>query len=536
MTLHMSHIRHARLLSARRTPRRPPVMACLTLLAAMVGNGCRPSPPEQPQTLPQSQVAIPSEQQPTLPQGPTSAWESPTHGPSLQLKYLPSGLPCILVWRAAEFAAMEGSSLMLRAMGQDFQRLLDRWKTDTGVPIEMVDQMVVGLVPDDLKHPRSVIVARLREPWVHPEWWKAETPQTSGSQTYRSHQGWCYFEPPDEQGKVLVLAHRQEIMEVLESSGGPPLLIPPMQKLLRSADATRLFNVLCVPNFLYADGRDLFEPDRGLLRDQMHWCLGDDMQALAFSMHWDAYWHVELLLVPRLGRTPGDVAQTLRQKLKQIPDRVEGYLSRIPMLPYWQRLAIRYPSMVRFVCDFARIQAHAKQVQANVVLPRDATHNLFLATDLAVRASSFGPPVDAPTSTAPAVANLEQLLERPVSFGFGQLSLENALQELQAHVVQRSGPFSFPFEIVVVGEDLRTEGITRNQQIREFRAERRSLQEVLTELMMRANPVTSVTAPDQPDQKLVWYLEKPRGQVRISVRSVCEERGIVLPADFLPGN
>ena len=62
------------------------------------------------------------------------------------------------------------------------------------------------------------------------------------------------------------------------------------------------------------------------------------------------------------------------------------------------------------------------------------------------------------------------------------------------------------FAIRILGEDLKLDGITRNQSIRDFKQENQTVADILTALVLKANPVTTVKEPSEKDQKLVWAL------------------------------
>ena len=63
-----------------------------------------------------------------------------------------------------------------------------------------------------------------------------------------------------------------------------------------------------------------------------------------------------------------------------------------------------------------------------------------------------------------------------------------------------------PISIKIIGDDLKLEGITRNQAIRDFTATNKPLSEVLTGLVMKANPDPTVKDPSEENQKLIWVL------------------------------
>ena len=91
-----------------------------------------------------------------------------------------------------------------------------------------------------------------------------------------------------------------------------------------------------------------------------------------------------------------------------------------------------------------------------------------------------------------------------------------------------------PFAIEIVGADLELDGITRNQQIRDFDSQNKSVEEVLTALTLKANPTQNVAA-DDPEQKLVWVPLSESRKVVITTRSAAKTKGQALPAAFGDG-
>jgi hypothetical protein len=130
------------------------------------------------------------------------------------------------------------------------------------------------------------------------------------------------------------------------------------------------------------------------------------------------------------------------------------------------------------------------------------------------------------------------MLQYRMTLDIPQQSLELAMQELvqQAHDAsqQMQG-----FRIQVIGEDLREAGVTRNQQIRDFRREQQTIAELLAGLVMQANPVPTVKHPSHLDQKLVWVATPDPAApeqriVLVTTRQAAERRGWPLPAVFQP--
>jgi hypothetical protein len=85
---------------------------------------------------------------------------------------------------------------------------------------------------------------------------------------------------------------------------------------------------------------------------------------------------------------------------------------------------------------------------------------------------------------------------------------------------------------------LKIDGITRNQSIRDFKQENQTVADILTALVRKANPVTTVKDASEPDQKLVWVIgpdpESPGRQViLITTRAAAAAKKHQLPPPFV---
>jgi hypothetical protein len=81
-------------------------------------------------------------------------------------------------------------------------------------------------------------------------------------------------------------------------------------------------------------------------------------------------------------------------------------------------------------------------------------------------------------------------------------------------------------------------GITQNQQIRAFKQTGIPLRTILTDLVRRANPVTTVQSPTELDQKVVWVVlddaENPiKKKIELTTRFWAEENKVALPSEFI---
>ena len=96
----------------------------------------------------------------------------------------------------------------------------------------------------------------------------------------------------------------------------------------------------------------------------------------------------------------------------------------------------------------------------------------------------------------------------------------------------------FEFAIKLLGDDLKLDGITRNQSVRDFKQENQTVADILTALVRKANPVTTVKDPSETDQKLIWVIgpdpDSPGKQVvLITTRNAATVKKYTLPPPFV---
>jgi hypothetical protein len=186
-----------------------------------------------------------------------------------------------------------------------------------------------------------------------------------------------------------------------------------------------------------------------------------------------------------------------------------------------------------------RIAVEQDQVIVNSVLPGSAGHNLVLGGELLVSTT--------PGAAAPAVVavqapagpkSIEEALQTRSTYSFDSQSLEFAMRDLAEEVQGNLKGAPFEFAIKILGDDLKIDGITRNQSIRDFKQENQPVADILTALVRKANPVTTVKNPSEPDQKLVWVVgpdpDSPgREIILITTRAAAAAKKYKLPAPFV---
>lgn len=128
---------------------------------------------------------------------------------------------------------------------------------------------------------------------------------------------------------------------------------------------------------------------------------------------------------------------------------------------------------------------------------------------------------------------LEMILASKASLVFQRASFGEALERLQTQVRIRAETF----HIKVIDKDLKLEGITRNQSLRDFQQEDKTAAEILTALVIAANPDRAVTEASDPRLQLIWIVGSDpdsleREVVLITTRNSAKMRGDKLPEIF----
>jgi hypothetical protein len=282
----------------------------------------------------------------------------------------------------------------------------------------------------------------------------------------------------------------------------------------------------------------LFTGPRAAALEPVEWLLGDGLKAVLASMHLGDHAYFELRMESDIQTDRYQLAAKLRERMAQIPDAIELHFAQLNPPPYWRLVANRYPNMIRYLHENTRVGVEGHHAAVNSVLPAMAAHNLVFGGEMMLAsAAGLGPAVN----TAPAVSNvpgsIQDVLKSRISIAFAQDSLEFALQNVANEVKSTFPALPFEFKIKILGPDLEKDGITRNQQIREFEQKDTTVAEVLTAMVRKANPITTVKDPSETDQKLVWVVGPDpeavaNSIVLVTTRTGAEQKKLSLPDPF----
>ncbi|MEC9004471.1 MAG: hypothetical protein VX644_13930, partial [Planctomycetota bacterium] len=148
-----------------------------------------------------------------------------------------------------------------------------------------------------------------------------------------------------------------------------------------------------------------------------------------------------------------------------------------------------------------------------------------------------GPVAATPTDTGPKT--IDELLQQKFTVDIPQQDLEFAIKDIVDDVRGTFPALPFEFNIKVIGPELKLEGITRNQAVRDFAAKDKPLADILTGIASKANPDPSVKDPSEAAQKLIWVVADDPDKagnriILVTTRKDAEEEKYVLPKPFQP--
>ncbi|MBW8884657.1 MAG: hypothetical protein JF612_07740, partial [Planctomycetia bacterium] len=419
-----------------------------------------------------------------------------------------------------------------------------KFEAASGCKLEEIEQLTITLHNNDGKFPRTSFVVKMNEPasaeQLLVKWGNPAATKEAGA-TYYTGGEWAYYIPESpEDERTFAMGEARDIKDVAAIAGAPPAVFREIERLRRMTDDQRHVTLLFYPQFLFNDdGAPLFAAERAKVRQPLAWLLGDHVQAASASGYFGDESYFELRMRASLDKEPHVLAMELKDRLDKIPLQLEDYFVTLNPPPYWKKLAFRYPAMIRELHNQMRTGVDNETAMVNSVLPAAAAHNLVLGGELLISTT----PGQAVASAAPATSSsgpktIADALQIKTSYSFDQQSLEFAMRDLADDVKSNLKGAPLEFAIKIIGDDLKLDGITRNQSIRDFKQENQTVADILTALVRKANPVTTVKDPSETDQKLVWLIgpdpDSPAKQaVLITTRNAAKTKKYTLPPVFV---
>ncbi len=474
-------------------------------------------------------------------------WETPTVGPPIDFSFLPPAPKLILAWRPSDLIVSEDGALLVRSLGPAINAMLDDWLERSGLTLDQLEQLVVSLHSVDFQY-QPVVRVRLTRPMEKQrlvEMWGAlrEQQTDSGQNIFVNDNGtaWWLVDEPDAASPFVTrtfLTGAESLVRQAAELGGASPLAGTLAELGEQTDRDRHVNFLFLRHALFNDeGQKLMSGKMAPFNRALNLALHDSIRGGLLSLHLDQGTYLEVRWATTLDLKPAELSEWMENALRTQRDRLMELVATLPPNRYWDRVRARFGGMLSDLYRHVRIGIERDHVIANAWLPPMAAHNLLASSELLIHfADSISPVTSTPSDAPPQ--SIEELLRRPRNLKVTtNPDLNILLADLEAEILDEYGNLPFPFAIKILGNDLLIEGITKNQRPGEFDLEQKPLSEILTEIMVRANPSKDISGPSDPNCKLVWVLgpdpDNPeRRIVLVTTRAAAKTRGYDLPADF----
>ncbi len=474
-------------------------------------------------------------------------WETPTLGEPIDFSYIPPGPKLIFVFRMADLLSEDQGQFLVQSIGPRLKSQLDLWQKKTGVPLDEIERLTISLHPVDFEYQPVFMVQtttpkdrqRLLEMWNKPELTKLET----GAQIYVGSDSMAYFftegDSNPEKTQKFLIGPDALIRESADLAGAVPLA-GAMKNLAEVTDQDRQVSILFLRNALFNDeGQKLMAGSMSGFNRELAVTLNDSIRGGLLSLHLDNGSFLELRFDQTLDLKPSEFQNWLKETTQKSLDKITQYAVSSPANDYWNPVRSRYSLMMLNLYQGLRIGVERQQVIVNCWLPPMAAHNIVGGTELLMAYANGGGEVGAPTtSSTQGPQSIQELLEMPRNLNVTtNPDLNILLSDLHTEITDELGDLPFPFEIKLLGNDLLTEGITKNQRPGEFDMQQKTLSEILTEIMIRANPNKDITGPADPNCKLVWVVgpdpDNPdQNIILVTTRGAAATKSYELPAVF----
>ncbi|MBT4692416.1 MAG: serine/threonine protein kinase [Planctomycetaceae bacterium] len=472
-----------------------------------------------------------------------SLWQSPTSGNAINLAWSPPAGQLFIAIQVEELLKSTVADDVLKSLGPAFQKHLSTWEATTGFKLQDIKQLLLSWRDEEgVAFPTVSMVVHLKSEATAQQILETlgnpAAEETEHGTIYQAST-WTYLVP--ESGGLFVMGTKSAMTSTLELKGNPPLIRRTLTQLIKQSDRERHLTILFAPSFLsttlFRDGHEFYFGEPSKIREPLQWLLGNELEAAMVSLHFDSVLYIESRMTAGLTVDKRELVTQLRDRMGELHDKIEAHMVTLNPSPYWRALAFRFPAMVAFLHEQTRIQIEDNTPVLNIALPIQAASNLIIASELSLASE--------PSAGGVAVSNepmlpktIEEVLQYSFSVDIPQQDLNLAIADIANEVRSSLAGLPFKFGIDIAGNDLMQDGITRNQAIRDFTMKDKPLAEVLTGIVMKANPDPTVTSPSMSNQKLIWLITTDPNDpgnkiILITTRKAAAANKYTLPAVFV---
>jgi serine/threonine protein kinase len=487
-------------------------------------------------------------------------WAPPTAGPAYNADLLPMGIETLVYLSPRAWQHQGPIGPMIGWWDSLASEPRAKWWPEIASPSESLAQVTVAWYPGKeastaryavrfaFKEPRKILDVIDTSEWS-PKAFTGGAEGGRGSMWTRKDGGdldamLCddLSASPSAVTKYVTFGPSDLLETILATKETPFVMRRQLDMLRQASDSSSDITLLVAPSFLYGDGKEILGPESPKILSLLSQLVDDKVQAFMLRAQWDKDWYIEWRSLGNDLQAATRNAANVKAQIETASNQLETALVTLPADPYWRAIANRFPQMLRALAKWMRTGAEDGQVVVNAYLPQEAVSNLVIGSWMAAQ-RDWNSVASAPAATKPTVPtkSIEQWLETPITLRIEQDSLENVLQSIATELKEASNSQSDPLPMAINGTAFQKDGITRNQQVRNFEYTNTPVRQVLTALARRANPVTTVQAPNEKDQKVVWIvLDDPatpsKRKLDFTTRAWTDTNKATLPTEFLLPN
>lgn len=444
-------------------------------------------------------------------------WEAPGNGAPIELDWAPAGGQFFLYAKPQAILTSPEGQLCLRALPPQATAAITKWQATTGIELGEVEAILQTFVPDADGSIDTASVVRMA----------GESPLSPSVPALIPNSDLSRFVTKD---RTLVIGS-QSLVTRIHKSEGAHFLSRPLNAIRSTTDDSQHITLFFAPSFLLREAGAWFQGDNAPLKAPLEALLSEETQAASASLRVDDdEFYIELRFQMTLERRR-ELKTSFPKLLEKTVRLAEQRLAQLtPVDPHWAALGERLTPMLNLVMEQTRFGWEGDQAVFNTSLPTHAAHNLILAAGLLLAQDR----PDAGGETLQQPLSLLDSLQLKCDYRFSQRSFDEAFLGL-ARELKAAHPHS-QLELLIVGDELKKAGVTRNQELAKFTPGRKTVGQLLTLLAMRANP-QKVTRPSDPAQVIVWTVgsapdDREKQVVLITTRRAAAQNNLRLPKYF----
>ncbi|MFO1065792.1 MAG: hypothetical protein U0892_18170 [Pirellulales bacterium] len=478
-------------------------------------------------------------------------WAPPNSPVSVPIDMLPPGGQLFLSVRPADWMSGTTTKQLLARFDKELAPFWQWLQKHTGSAPEGLAQVTIAGYPGKEGVPRWAIRVKLSAAKPLSELkaaWGNATESKLGDKSLLTTEDdrayWIAAQPlTDVQSVTEFSVGSVSLMkEVAELDGVAGPLVNQVEQLWRWSDAEADLCLITAPNFLYSEGRELLNQSPPRFATAVQSILNRELRGAMLTTTLDPQWYYEVRLVGASDRDAPTIGQKLSERILGAADDVDKWFVEETPHPYWRALANKYPFMLRALASNSRSGVEGGQAILNGYLPSPAATNLVVASWVGSQeAATIAAVTAGPATTTPAAKPLtgEDILDRKIKVIIDQQGIEVVLQLIGEQAMEGLPAGSAKVRFELDGPAFQRGGITRNQQIRDFKIDNLPVRAALTELAKRGNPEPGITDLTSDGQKLLWLLmDDPSGNgekiLSLTSRDAATEKKLKLPPEFAP--